>query len=471
MKKFWVVLIAAALVAGFSLSASAADVKFSGSYYAAGAYAKNWAINDEDASGAVYAQRLRIGTEFKIAEGLTLNTRFDALEGRWGQYGYTGTALDRQGTGPSATDRDADDNNISFDRAWVSFAVPFGKFDVGRQDQNSWGTVFASDSFDADAIRYTGNFGPVEVGAFLEKITEGTGDADYNNVNSQGGGNDSDRDNYGIYGKFKWNGGVAGLQIAYTVDNTETLNGMLTTAQANATQFRAKVWTASPYFQATFGPVFVEAEVNYAYGKAESDTNFDDVDVRAWNGYVHAKGNVGPAYLGGFYAYVSGQDWGEDDKITGSNAFNALNNSGYRSGLPTGGANFDPCLILWGAYTNKWLGDSTARATSLGSYGQQTGAVMENAHLVQLYGGIKPMPKMDIKARVSYASADHTPDGYSGHEYGTEIDLTASYKIYDNLTYTVGAGYLFAGDYWKGANEDNDIDDVYVLMHNLVLSF
>ncbi len=36
MKKFWIVLIALGLVAAFSISASAADVKFSGSYYVEG---------------------------------------------------------------------------------------------------------------------------------------------------------------------------------------------------------------------------------------------------------------------------------------------------------------------------------------------------------------------------------------------------------------------------------------------------
>jgi hypothetical protein len=461
MKKFWVALIAVAVVAGFALSASAADVKFSGSYYATGLYADNWGLKDDESAGGVYAQRLRVATAFKIAEGLTLNTRFDALEGRWGQYGYMGTAVDRQGQTPGADQKDADDNNIAFDRAWVSFAVPFGQFDVGRQAQNEWGTRFASDSFDAEAIRFSTKNGPWEVGAFYEKQIEAYGAEDYDNVVSDGGVNDGDRDNYGVYGKYKWDGGLAGLQIQFMNDATENFANL----NGNG-DYKAKVWTFSPYMQATFGPVFVEAEINYAYGEAESELNWDDMDIRAWNAFIHAKGNIGPAYVGAFYAYVSGDDPDSDEEIEGSNFFGA---SGYRSGLPTGGASFDPCLILWNSVNNKWLGKSSSSATSLGT-DHETGAVMENAHLFQIYGGFKPIPKLDVKARLSYAMADEKPDNYDDDEYGTEFDLTAAYKIYDNLTYTVGFGYLWAGDIYKGAT-DNDVDDTYLLMHRLDLSF
>ena len=47
MKKFWIVLLALGLVAGFAMSASAADVKFSGSYYLLGFYADNPTMNKD----------------------------------------------------------------------------------------------------------------------------------------------------------------------------------------------------------------------------------------------------------------------------------------------------------------------------------------------------------------------------------------------------------------------------------------
>jgi len=135
---------------------------------------------------------------------------------------------------------------------------------------------------------------------------------------------------------------------------------------------------------------------------------------------------------------------------------------------------FSPTLILWNPLSNKWLGDSSGRATSLGdvAYGtDRTGSVMENAYLGQIYGGYKPIPKLDLQAKLSYASADHTAHVYAGHEYGWEFDVTATYKIFDNLSYQVGAGYLWAGDYFKGADNDNDVDDTYLIMHGLNLTF
>lgn len=432
MKRFWIVLIAALMVAGFAFSASAADVKFSGSYYAQGFYADNWNLKDDASSAALYGQRLRMGMEFKVAEGLTLNTRFDALEGRWGQLGtYGASSYDRSGN---------DEKNISFDRAWVTFAVPFGAFDVGRMNTSSWGTIFGNNDYEAERIQYRGKWGPVEFALYTEKVDENYGEAGYANVT------DGDYDNYNVYGRYRWKGGVAGVKLQYTRDASHVVD---------ATPYKEKKWTIQPYAQATFGQVFVEAEVNYVTGKREYDSpTVADKDYKnAFNAYVHARGDVGPAYVGALYAFVSGDEDPGDDEI----------NKG-----PSGGVQWDPCLILWNQYSNKWLGNLG------GAYTVTTGVAMENAHAFQLYGGFKPVPKLDLKAALTYAKADEKYYGTSrvvDDEIGTELDLTAAYKIYDNLSYTVGFGYLWAGDYYKGTNNNNKIDDTYLLMHRLDLVF
>jgi hypothetical protein len=56
-------------------------------------------------------------------------------------------------------------------------------------------------------------------------------------------------------------------------------------------------------------------------------------------------------------------------------------------------------------------------------------------------------------------------------DMGFEFDVTAKYKIYDNLTYMVGAGYLWTGDYFKGTNSANSVGNDYLLMNRLSLSF
>jgi len=54
---------------------------------------------------------------------------------------------------------------------------------------------------------------------------------------------------------------------------------------------------------------------------------------------------------------------------------------------------------------------------------------------------------------------------------GMEVDVKASYKIYDNLTYMVGAGYLWTGDYFKKGVSTAKIGNDYILMNRLTLSF
>ncbi len=456
MRRFWVVLLAAAMVAGFALSASAADVKFSGSYYALGTSANNWGLGDKDdaTTASLYAQRLRMGMELKIAEGLTLNTRFDALEGRWGQFGAYG------GEYTHNTDT-YDEQNISFDRAWVDFAVPFGKFRVGRANSAAWGTIFANNDVESDQIWYSKDFGSFDAGVIYEKFAEYWDPSKGQVVQA-----DADNDRIHVYGRYKWKSGIAGLKIAYQNDSSRSGTAPAATNPLGG-YYKSNVWAFAPYFQATFGPVFVEGEINYVIGKAanyEGEANRDDVDVEGWDAYLHAKADIGPAYVGGMYAWVDGQDADDGDVTKGT----------------AGGRSFNPCLILWNEYTNKWIGPLGYGNNTYDRSGDAMGGEsMTNAHLFQVYGGYKPLPKLDIRAAVSYALADEKSNNqfganavdYKDRDLGWEVDLTAAYKIYDNLTYTVGVGYLWAGDYWKGADEDNNVDDTYLLLHRLDLTF
>jgi hypothetical protein len=78
-------------------------------------------------------------------------------------------------------------------------------------------------------------------------------------------------------------------------------------------------------------------------------------------------------------------------------------------------------------------------------------------------------------ASVSYAVADSktlmgAPDAVS-NAYGTEIDLVGTYKISNNLSYMLGFGYLFTGDYFKGFDPTIEVSDNYMLINKLTLTF
>ena len=86
MKKLWLFLLSLGLVMAFSVSAFAADVKFSGEYYAAGLYLNHVDLRDEapgtvfTRSTAFFYQRLRLGTDFVVSPCLRLVTRMDIME-------------------------------------------------------------------------------------------------------------------------------------------------------------------------------------------------------------------------------------------------------------------------------------------------------------------------------------------------------------------------------------------------------
>jgi len=127
------------------------------------------------------------------------------------------------------------------------------------------------------------------------------------------------------------------------------------------------------------------------------------------------------------------------------------------------GSDFKPCLMLFNDdYATQFAG--TTGVASLGSY-------MDNVIYGQLYVGFKPTPKLDIRFSYAYAEADEPEVANQDEEYGSEIDVTASYKIYDNLEYMVGGAYFMTGDFFKRGNAAFEVEDDYMLMHKLTLKF
>jgi hypothetical protein len=173
--------------------------------------------------------------------------------------------------------------------------------------------------------------------------------------------------------------------------------------------------------------------------------------------YVYAKADFGPAYVGGQFVYMRGDDPATTDKREGTLAAALLAGQAY-----------DPCLILWNDALyggNYRMGYPTGYATSISVF-------IDNTWFYQGFVGFKPTPKADIMMSLSYATADKKPAvNYVGDVYGTELDLVAKYKIFDNLEYMVGAAYLWTGNYFKGTSETNKIDNNYMLIHKLTLSF
>ena len=458
MKKFWLVLLSLGLVMAFSVSAFAVDVKVSGEYYAAGMYLNKTTVADPliynvghpaeraNPSTAFFYQRLRVGTDFVVSPSLKLVTRFDAMERIWGGQrspvdgGTTPAtlALDSAGTR-------AENENIAVDWAYVNYVAPVGTFDVGYMNSGATGTIFGNSAVPAGRIKY---YSPlikdaININADITKLTDKSASA-VTSANAT----DLDKDAYAIEGVYNFKNdkasGKAAFKIAYTRDATKRVSG----------QYKQTYFTFTPWAIAKIGPVALQAEINWATGDdSDYDTATGDVDLDNLSAFVDATATFAPVYVGATVAYVSGDDPDTNDKKEG--------------GTLKGGRDWNPCLIMFNYYdTYNWVG-------AISGYDSVVNDAMGNAWFFQGRVGVRPTPQLDINLAIAYATADEKPTGYANSNYGTEVDITGTYKITNNLSYMLGAGYLFTGDYYKGKNTqgNNDVDNDFIVLNKLTLSF
>jgi len=446
MKKLWIVLLSLGLLAVFCIPASALDVTWKGTYIATGIYESNRSITDEGAdaahggvqktgaSMAYYAQRLRMEQMFKVAEGLRLQLQEDLMTRVWGQQNVNAGTYGN----PASARNTNDEQNIHIRFSKVYFDTKYGNFAAGYSYDSMWGTEFL-DSWDSvgGSISWVLKTGPFLWLLAYEKIGEGRlGNATV----ATPGYTDSDLDKYCISGYYfaKW--GSAGLIYCY-----------LPNATAKPLGFDGVINVAMAYYRVTFGDFWMEAELDYGWGK---DRDYDkasglkDYKYAGWAWYAKARYTLGPAYVGAQYAHLDGDD---PDSVYKRNSYS---NSGNQ---------YQPCLILWNDWTNRFSGN-------LGTNGQVTNYV-NNVNMYQVFAGFRPMPEVHIFGSFTLAKADERPLNYIDKDYGKELDITASYKIFDNLEYMVGFGYLWAGDYFKGTSKTAEVDNNYLLMHQLTLSF
>ena len=237
--------------------------------------------------------------------------------------------------------------------------------------------------------------------------------------------------------------------------------------------FRTQYYTALPYMKATFGGFYVEAEGQYIGGKTakyESPSTAADIDKEGYGFWVMGKYTMGPAYFGGQFGYSSGND---TVNAGGSNVV-AAGSTKDKSGTVSS-TSWTPALIFGNANLRSWMygqdignGGSPTATTTPVSYNNNN---KQNLILWNAFAGFNPTPKINIEGAFTYAYADKKPANFVDSNYGIEADIKATYKIYDNLTYMVGAGYFWTGDYFKGTSDSTTIGNDYILLNQLTLNF
>jgi hypothetical protein len=474
MKRLWLVMLSLGLVLAFSAQAFAVDVKFSGDFYVAGMYLDKTDLRKDTTahtgdgpSTAFFYQRLRLRTDFVVSPGLTLVTRADIMERVWG--GKRAAVAATPAAEVDSAQTAYENENIAFDWAYINYLSPIGTFDVGIMNDGSTGTIFGNSYAPAGRIKYSYTTGPATIALAYTKVKDqslSTRTTTNGNVANGLYHTDVDNDKYGIEGVYTWKTGKAGMQVNYYqyAEKRPTDN------------YIKNYFLFTPYIIPKLGPVALQAELNYATGKSKrydsdvmntGDPAAEHVSMDNISGWVDATADFNQFYFGGTVAYVSG-----NDPATAKEEGGTLN----------GGRDWNPCLIMFNYYDRAyWMG------TLSGYDGSSAAGTLTNAWFYQGRVGVRPMDKLDIVASVSFAAADQRPyvdtgihnhhgnhimAAYNDRDYGWEADVTATYKITNNLSYMLGAGYLWTGDYYKGTTvTDNKLNDNFMLINKLTLVF
>jgi len=527
MKRFWLVLLALGLiVATATVSFAQVTVRFSGEFYAGGLYLDRIGVRDvnqnnlesdsvlmtpaywlanrpayyansawdpyapatyvngaatrNDQSTAFYFQRLRLTSTFIVAPGLFFITRMDAMERSWGAQ-RSDVPLDSTLDTLSAGTR-AENENIAIDLAYLTYISPYGIISAGYQIDNAWGTVFGDNSLPTGKVGYAIKISDFTLGIQTGKNIENS--YTRTNVLNGNGNMGADRDSsfYTAFVKYNWKGGEAGFLAKYIV-NSASRDSLRLLPDAFAGfgpafyPLGTKTQTLSllPYVKAQLGPVALQAEIIYTMGKVKFDDDSlntrlyianvlgqplpGNIDISQLSAWIDATADFGMFYAGGTLAYLSGDKPDTSLKIEGGGS---------------GGIDWNPTLILFNNDLTYWQGGIT------GWDGTSTAGAMSNAFFAQVRGGVRPVEKLDLGLAVSWAKAERHPvvGHWAGREYGIEVDATATYKITNNLSYMLGAGYLFTGDYFKGDEGGlgavlnvQDVENDYMVINKLTLTF
>lgn len=313
-----------------------------------------------------------------------------------------------------------------------------------------WGTPFNDSLWASPQIRWQNRFGPVLLGGALA-----TKNADYSKTSlTKATGSDRDRDAYVAYGIFMFQKGHLGFLAKYIRGAQYRETGLPLYGIA---PFKTNAYFLAPTARLKFGPVAVDTELIYGFGKqyefeSGSGSAMPDVRVDQLAAYLNLVADFGMLYVGGTLAYVFGDDPGSTDKAEG--------------GLINGGTEWNPCLIMWNYDRTYWTGVLPGFNVSV-----QT-SPMSNAWFFQGKTGVRPVANLDIMASVSFANADKKPSAaWLYNAYGCEVDVTGTYKITHNLSYMLGLGYLLTGNYYKGTGESNKVGNDYIVINKLSLNF
>ena len=425
MKKLMTIGLAAAMMFAMAGKASATALETSGEFRA-----RYWALGNYFESGKsaeFWDSRLRLTMVWPVAEGVKFTVRGDINEGFWGDSLETATTT--AGVTTYGTTSNANSSptrpSIAWDQVNLSFAWPNTPITivVGRQT-TTWGPGLFVAQDNRDRFRIHAKFDATTVFYTYDKYVE--------NVYLHETDSLDDRSQHTIGAVSTVAGWNVGGILAWVP------NGSVQGVDSN-------YYIVDGYAMGKAGPVDIKTEFVYGMGTDDFDSSAkQDIDVSGFGLYVGATMPAGPVTVGFEGAYVSG----DDPKTTSKNE--GKFKSDYQSP-------FWSIILFNNLDYNGYMGESKTATAALGTSADDG---MANAFGVKASVSTTLMPGLTLYGAALYASRLEDQKNAAGvmtkaDPLGTEIDVVGNYAITPNVSWTIGIGYLVAGDFF--GNVDNPV--------------
>lgn len=429
MKKYLITTMVFCIVLLFTSPAMALSVDFSGYLFARGFFSDRVDLQSASGTDAYLESEFRLQTVFNVSDNLKVTTRFDALAKKWGNPDSGVT----------------NDDNIDFDRAYMTIKTPFGIFDVGRMSGEWFGTTFLDSLTERDKIKYSYTFGDTTLIAFFDKKADNDGGIATTSAQSL-----EDQNSYNLAAITKLPIGVIGVLLNYEDDMSDAA-------------IDRKEYFINPYFDLKVGTIALQGELKYALGDINRDNVAQDIDVKRFAANI--EGSIGFelfTVMAGF-AFLSGDNDltdGEDSRVLGGTG-----EDWQKLWILTGETD-DSYVLLGGGYGGLTAGNLAAKNVA----DFPVGAAQHGAKIIYVGVSMSPWENLTVGLIFGSSKAEKAPDG-NDDNHGMEWDFTLNYQLMDNLSYSFIAAFLAPGDYWKGNDPTVDIENTYALYHELKIKF
>lgn len=425
-----------------AVAKGASKITIDGNVRERGVYENPESITKDEAGRSYYDSRVQLGVNAQVSDQATGYMKLETGTGN----NDTQTWGSNSATTPTALTTGGDKLDApTILEAWVNYNPGPVGVKAGHMPLALGNKVFFDHTGSGDdAIVVYGNIGEAtHIAGLTIKFDE--------NVNTVGTNNNSDDIN-----------GYVGL-ITHKLNDNVNLG-------ANWTYLNGTINSVVPGLSMSnigltadgkIGAISYMADGEFQFGEfADAGTDATTMDANGFAVKLGADYDLGAGKIGLVYGYGSGKDTTDADYGTTHEDQDQFINfltdttydtiiAGYRGAVP-----------------------------GAGGIGNTKNNGLSNLSLYQLKASTKvvcPLTAKDLSilGTVSYMqlNEDYTANTGKEDKVGTEVDLIATWKLTAGLDYKVEAAYLFVGDVYNTALNNNDPDDQMFLRHSLDLRF